>query len=47
MTTGVLVMLVLYAVFAFVLRYTAWGTHIYAVGDDPTPPAWPVFRTSG
>jgi fructose transport system permease protein len=34
-TTGVLVMLILYAVFAYVLRYTAWGTHIYAVGDDP------------
>jgi fructose transport system permease protein len=34
-TTGVLVMLALYAVFAFVLRYTAWGTHVYAVGDDP------------
>jgi fructose transport system permease protein len=34
-TTGVLVMLALYAVFAYVLRYTAWGTHVYAVGDDP------------
>ncbi len=28
-------MLVLYAVFAYVLRYTAWGAHVYAVGDDP------------
>jgi fructose transport system permease protein len=27
-------MLALYAVFAFVLRYTAWGKHVYAVGDD-------------
>jgi fructose transport system permease protein len=35
MTTGVLAMLVLYVVFAYVLRYTAWGTHVYAVGDDP------------
>jgi fructose transport system permease protein len=34
-TTGVIVMLVLYAVLAYVLRYTAWGTHVYAVGDDP------------
>lgn len=34
-TTGVLVMLALYAVLAYVLRYTAWGTHVYAVGDDP------------
>ncbi len=33
-TTGVLVMLVMYAVFAFVLKYTAWGRHVYAVGDD-------------
>ncbi|MEP6695656.1 MAG: ABC transporter permease [Pseudonocardiales bacterium] len=33
-TTGVLVMLVIYAVFAYVLRYTAWGRHVYAVGDD-------------
>jgi fructose transport system permease protein len=35
LTTGVIVMLVLYAVFAYVLRYTAWGSHVYAVGDDP------------
>lgn len=33
-TTGVVVMLVMYAFFAFVLRYTAWGRHVYAVGDD-------------
>lgn len=33
-TTGVLVMLAMYAVFAYVLRYTAWGRHVYAVGDD-------------
>ena len=32
--TGVLVMLVIYAVFAYVLKRTAWGTHVYAVGDD-------------
>ncbi|HEY6797344.1 MAG TPA: ABC transporter permease [Kineosporiaceae bacterium] len=35
LTTGVLVMLALYGCFAFVLRYTAWGAHVYAVGDDP------------
>ncbi len=34
-TIGVVVMALLYAVFAYVLRYTAWGTHVYAVGDDP------------
>ncbi len=33
--TGVLVMLAMYGIFAFILRNTAWGTHIYAVGDDP------------
>ncbi len=32
---GVAVMLALYALFAYILRSTAWGTHIYAVGDDP------------
>jgi fructose transport system permease protein len=35
LTTGVIAMLVLYAIFAYVLRYTAWGSHVYAVGDDP------------
>jgi fructose transport system permease protein len=34
-TYGVLAMLLLYAIFAYVLRYTAWGSHVYAVGDDP------------
>ncbi|MGB5757886.1 MAG: ABC transporter permease [Acidimicrobiales bacterium] len=33
--TGVLVMLGIYGLFAYVLRNTAWGTHVYAVGDDP------------
>jgi fructose transport system permease protein len=32
---GVGVMLGLYALFAYILRNTAWGTHVYAVGDDP------------
>jgi fructose transport system permease protein len=34
-TYGVIVMIALYLAFAYVLRYTAWGTHVYAVGDDP------------
>ncbi|CAB4877177.1 MAG: ABC transporter permease [Actinobacteria bacterium] len=34
-TYGVVVMLLLYAIFAYVLRNTAWGKHVYAVGDDP------------
>lgn len=33
-TTGVLIMVVLYLVLAFVLGQTAWGRHVYAVGDD-------------
>ena len=35
LTSGVFFMLGLYAIFAYVLRYTAWGAHVYAVGDDP------------
>ena len=34
-TVGVLLMLLLYAGFAYVLRQTAWGRHLYATGDDP------------
>ena len=34
LTTGVLVMLAMYAVIGFVLHQTAWGRHVYAVGDD-------------
>jgi fructose transport system permease protein len=33
-TAGVFLMLALYAVFGFALKYTAWGRHVYAVGDD-------------
>ena len=34
-TVGLLVMVGLYVVFAYILRGTAWGTHVYAVGNDP------------
>lgn len=34
-THGVIVMLLLVALLAYVLRHTAWGRHVYAVGDDP------------
>ncbi len=34
-TVGVLVMLLLVAGLAYALRSTAWGRHVYAVGDDP------------
>ncbi|WP_407342920.1 ABC transporter permease [Pengzhenrongella phosphoraccumulans] len=33
-TIGVLLMILLYAVIAFALGQTAWGRHVYAVGDD-------------
>ncbi|WP_343080876.1 ABC transporter permease [Ostreiculturibacter nitratireducens] len=33
-TYGVIAFLVLVAIMAYVLRHTAWGRHVYAVGDD-------------
>jgi fructose transport system permease protein len=33
-TNGVLLMIVLYIAVAFALRFTAWGRHLYATGDD-------------
>ena len=33
---GVILMLILYVIFAWVLKNTAWGRHVYAVGDDPS-----------
>ncbi|MGV8968161.1 MAG: ABC transporter permease [Cellulomonas sp.] len=33
-TIGVLLMILLYVVIAFALGQTAWGRHVYAVGDD-------------
>jgi fructose transport system permease protein len=35
LTVGVIFMILLIAVLAYVLRHTAWGRHVYAVGDDP------------
>ena len=34
-TYGVFAMIILVVVLAYVLRATAWGRHVYAVGDDP------------
>ncbi|MCE0504067.1 MULTISPECIES: ABC transporter permease [unclassified Roseivivax] len=34
-TYGVILLLVLVAVLTYVLSQTAWGRHVYAVGDDP------------
>jgi fructose transport system permease protein len=33
-TVGVLIMIALYVILAFILGRTAWGRHVYAVGDD-------------
>ena len=34
LTTGVILMLVLFAVTSYALTRTAWGRHVYSVGDD-------------
>ncbi len=35
LTYGVIVMVVLVIVLNYVLTHTAWGRHVYAIGDDP------------
>ncbi|MBA3323725.1 MAG: ABC transporter permease [Rhodobacteraceae bacterium] len=35
LTLGVIVMVLLVLVLAYVLKHTAWGRHVYAIGDDP------------
>ena len=35
LTVGVVFMLLLILVLSYALRHTAWGRHVYAVGDDP------------
>lgn len=44
---GVLMMLVLYAIVALILRKTAWGRHVYAVGDDPEAARLAGIRSNG
>jgi fructose transport system permease protein len=45
-TYGSLLMLVLFGVFAWVLKNTAWGRHVYAVGDDQEAARLAGVRTS-
>lgn len=45
LTVGVIMMLVLYGGFAYVLRQTAWGRHLYATGDDPEAARLAGIRT--
>lgn len=35
LTRGVALMVLLFVIFGYILRYTAWGRHVYASGDDP------------
>src|SRR6185436_13316575 len=35
LSVGSIGMLVMYGVMIYVLRFTGWGRHIYATGDDP------------
>jgi fructose transport system permease protein len=35
LTVGVIMVIVLYIIVGFALSQTAWGRHVYAVGDDP------------
>jgi fructose transport system permease protein len=44
-TYGTIAMLGLYALFAIVLRTTAWGRHVYATGDDPEAARLAGIRT--
>jgi fructose transport system permease protein len=46
LTVGVLMMLLLYAGFAYALRQTAWGRHLYATGNDPEAARLAGVRTN-
>lgn len=44
-TYGSVLLLLLVAAFAYALRWTAWGVHVYAVGDDPESARLSGIRT--
>ncbi|MGN6245673.1 MAG: ABC transporter permease [Motilibacteraceae bacterium] len=46
LTVGVIMMLALYAGFAYALRMTSWGRHLYATGDDGEAARLAGIRTS-
>ncbi len=46
LTIGVIMMLLLYLGFAYALRQTAWGRHLYATGDDPEAARLAGVRTN-
>lgn len=45
LTFGSIMMIVLYGLFWYVLNWTAFGTHIYATGDDPDSARLAGIRT--
>jgi fructose transport system permease protein len=45
-TVGVIFMLALYVIFAYTLRQTAWGKHLYATGDDAEAARLAGIRTN-
>ncbi len=46
LTYGGIVMVLLVVIFAYVLNQTAWGRHVYAVGDDPEAAALAGVKVS-
>ena len=45
LTLGVVTMIVLVIVLWYALNHTAWGRHLYAVGDDPEAAKLAGIRT--
>jgi ribose/xylose/arabinose/galactoside ABC-type transport system permease subunit len=46
-TTGVVMVVLLYCVVAYALSQTAWGRHVYAVGDEPEASRLAGIRVNG
>jgi fructose transport system permease protein len=45
-TTGSVMMLILFIVFWYVLNWTSWGRHVYAIGDDREAAAMSGINTN-
>jgi fructose transport system permease protein len=46
-TVGVVFMVLLVIVLSYILKHTAWGRHVYAVGDDPDAAALSGVNVKG
>jgi fructose transport system permease protein len=46
LTAGSIFMVLLFALFWYVLNWTAWGRHVYALGDDPDAARLAGIRTN-